>query len=256
MIVSIHQPHFLPWLGYLKRMSQADLFIILDHVQFERQNYQNRTRILLDGQAHWLTVPVVHNSRQERIADKQINNSDEIKIRQWSDRNYQKIFHAYRKAPFFNSHGPDLKKILESRWERLVDLNQELLEYLRDIFGITTPLINSAELAVDGRKSELILNLCKAVDADTLLIGMGASRSYLDTEAFAMAGIEIIGQDFTHPHYAQYGNDIFVPGLSAIDLLFNHGPESRNILQSDVRHRSAQQSLRHGFSQQSPNVSF
>ncbi len=234
MIVSVHQPHFLPWLGYLERMQQADLFIILDHVQFERQNYQNRTRILLDGQAHWLTVPLVHNSQQERIIDKQIDNPDKAEIRHWAEKNYQKIYQAYRKAPFFNAHAPHLKKIMESRWARLVDLNQALLVYLRDQLGITTPLINSSELMVDGRQSELILNLCQAVDADTLLIGMGGSRRYLDYKAFAKAGIEIIGQNFEHPQYAQCGGKDFVQGLSAIDLLFNHGPESREILRSEA----------------------
>lgn len=230
MIVSVHQPHFLPWLGYLERMSRADLFIVLDHVQFERQNYQNRTRILLDGQAHWITVPVVQNSQQERIIDKQIDNPEKAEIRHWGDKNYQKIYQAYRKAPFFNAHAPHLKKILESRWDRLVNLNQVLLEYLRDALDITTPLVSSAALAVDGRQSELILNLCKAVDADTLLIGMGASQRYLNYQAFADAGIQIIGQDFAHPLYAQLGSKDFVQGLSAIDLLFNHGPESREIL--------------------------
>lgn len=230
MIVSVHQPHFLPWLGYLDRMNQADIFIILDHVQFERQNYQNRTRILLDGQAHWLTVPVVQNSRQERIIDKQISNPDRHEIRHWSDKNYQKIFQAYRKTPFFNTHAIHLKKILEFRWERLVDLNQALLQYLRDTFGITTPLICSSELLPEGRQSELILKLCKSVNADTLLIGMGASRHYLDYQAFADAGIEIAAQDFVHPRYRQHGNNEFVPGLSAIDLLFNHGSQSREIL--------------------------
>jgi hypothetical protein len=232
VIVSVHQPHFLPWLGYLERMKQADLFIVLDHVQFERQNYQNRTRILLDGQAHWLTVPVVHNSQQERIIDKEINNPEKPEIRHWGEKNYQKIYQAYRKAPFFNAHAPHLKKILAARWERLVDLNQELLEYLREQLGITTPLVNSSELMVDGRQSELILNLCRAVAADTLLIGMGGSRRYLDYAAFAKAGIKIIGQEFEHPQYVQCGGNDFVRGLSAIDLLFNHGPESREILQN------------------------
>ncbi len=234
MIVSVHQPHFLPWLGYLERMKQADLFIVLDHVQFERQNYQNRTRILLDGQVHWLTVPVVQNSQQERIIDKRIDNPGTTEIRHWGEKNYQKIYQAYRKAPFFNTHAPHLNKILSSRWERLVDLNQALLDYLRDQLGIKTPLVNSSELMVDGRQSELILNLCQAVDADTLLIGMGASRRYLDYNAFAKAGIQIITQDFTHPHYTQCGGTEFIQGLSAIDLLFNHGPESREILESDA----------------------
>lgn len=231
MIVSVHQPHFLPWLGYLDRMSQADLFIVLDHVQFERRNYQNRTHILLDGQPHWLTVPVLQHSQQERIVDKRIDNPPPTETRWWGPHHCQMLRHAYCKAPFFEPCAPALFAILESRWTRLVDLDQALLDYLRDALDIRTPLVNSSELGVDGHRSELILNLCRAVEADTYLAGMGASRNYLDYGAFANAGIRIAWQDFVHPVYSQCGGGPFVKGLSAIDLIFNHGPGSREIFQ-------------------------
>ena len=233
MIVAVHQPHFLPWLGYLDRMLQADLFIVLDHVQFERRNYQNRTRILIDGQPHWLTVPVIQQSQQERVLDKKIDNPERVELRWWGASHFQTLRYAYRKAPYFETYAPTLRKFLESRWERLVDLDQVLLEYLRDVLDIQTPLVSSSELGVDGRRSELILNLCKAVKADTFMTGMGASRSYLDRQAFADAGIEVTCQAFEHPQYQQCGGMDFAPGLSALDLLFNHGPESREILRGE-----------------------
>lgn len=233
MIVAVHQPHFLPWLGYLDRMLHADLFIVLDHVQFERRNYQNRTRILLDGQPQWLTVPVLQNSQQERVVDKLIDNPPEAELRWWGTYHYQTLRHAYRNAPYFDHYGPSLRKILDSRWQRLVDLDQVLLDFLRDAFDIQTPLVNSSELDVEGRRSELILNLCQAVKADTLLAGMGGSRAYLDQQAFADAGIQIKFQEFEHPRYAQCGGGPFVPGLSATDLLFNRGPESQEMLRAE-----------------------
>ena len=233
MIVAVHQPHFLPWLGYLDRMLKADLFIILDHVQFERRNYQNRTRILLDGQPYWLTVPVMQHSQQERIIDKQITNPEKVELRWWASTHFQTLRHAYRKAPYFDTYAPSLRKMLESRWDRLVDLDRELLDYLRDILGIRTPLVSSAELGIGGRRSELILNLCRAVKADTFITGMGASRDYLDRQAFADAGIEVTCQNFEHPQYAQCHSGAFVPGLSALDVIFNHGPESREILRGE-----------------------
>jgi hypothetical protein len=238
MIIALHQPHFLPWLGYLERMLQADLFIVLDHVQFERRNYQNRTRILLDGQPQWLTVPVVQHSQLERVIDKQIDNPVKTELHWWGSSHFQTLRHAYRKAPYFQVYAPTLRKILESRWERLADLNQALLDYLRDILDIRTPLVNSSDLGIGGRRSELILNLCQAVKADTLIAGMGASRDYLDRQAFAEAGIEIVGQGFEHPQYAQCGGGAFVPGLSALDLIFNHGSESRGILRGQPLARS------------------
>jgi hypothetical protein len=230
MIVAIHQPNFLPWLGYLDRMIRADLFIMLDHVQFERRNYQNRTRILLDGNSHWLTVPVQQHSQLERIVDKRIDNPPADVVRWWAADHVRTLRHAYRGAPFLDHYAAPLQDLLMSRREHLVDLNLASLRFLRDAFDINTPMVRSSELNVGGARSELILNLCKAVGADTYLAGMGGSRTYLDCMAFARAGIEVTWQDFRHPRYAQCGGGEFVGGLSAIDLLFNHGRQSRSWL--------------------------
>ena len=227
MIVAIHQPHYIAWLGYLHRMAQADLFIVLDHVQFERRNYQNRSRIRVDGHGHWLTVPVLQRSQKERIAEKLVDNSDP---RPWGPIQFATLRHAYRQAPHFAACADALRTILEARWERLVDLDGAMLAFLRDAFEIRTPLVRSSELAVDGAKSDLILNLCRAVGADTLLAGFGGSRAYLDAEALARQGVRVQWHEFTHPTYPQCGKEPFIPGLAAVDLLFNCGPQSRAAL--------------------------
>ena len=211
MLVAIHQPHYLPWLGYLHRMAQADLFIVLDHVQFERGNYQNRSMVRVNGAPHWLTVPVVQRSQKECIVDKAIDNSQP-----WASTHFETLRRAYGSAA-----SAPLKSIYEARWERLVDLNAALLEFLREAFAIRTPLVNSSELDVGGAKSELVLNLCQAVGADALLVGLGGSRQYLERDAFARAGIELVFQEFKHPVYAQRGPAPFIAGLSALDFLFN-----------------------------------
>jgi hypothetical protein len=230
MIVAIHQPNFLPWLGYLERMAQSDLFIILDHVQFERRNYQNRTLIRLEDEARWLTVPVVQLSQKETIIEKRVDNPDEIKTRWWGPSHFLTLRYAYRKAPYLDLYAPRLQQILEARWEKLVDLNLATLDFLREAFDIRTPMVRSSELQVEGARSELMLNLCKVAGANTFLGGMGGSRGYLDQEAFKAAGMGVAWQQFHHPRYAQCGTGPFLPGLSALDLLFNCGPESRNLL--------------------------
>ncbi|HEX2565635.1 MAG TPA: WbqC family protein [Burkholderiales bacterium] len=229
MVVAIHQPHFLPWLGYLHRMAQAGLFVILDHVQFERGNYQNRTRIRMGEEARWLTVPVVQRSQKERIVDKEVDNRLEGD-RWWPRVHFGTLRHAYRDAGYFGAYGPALQDILQRRWEKLADLNQALLDMLRDAFGIRTPLVRSSALQLEGAKSELILNICREVGADTLLAGFGGSRTYLDAEAFARAGVRIAYHEFEHPVYKQAGAAPFIPGLSSIDLLFNCGPQSARVL--------------------------
>jgi hypothetical protein len=237
MIVAIHQPHYLAWLGYLHRMAQADLFILLDHVQFERRNYQNRGRIRLDGQAHWLTAPVLQRSQNERIVDKTIDNGGP---RPWGPIHFSTLRHAYRQAEHFNTYAAAIRGILEGRWERLAELDRAMLAQLRAAFRIRTPLGRSSQLGVAGAKSDLILNLCRAVGADTLLAGFGGSRGYLDAGAFAREGVRIKWHEFTHPTYRQCGDAPFIPGLASIDLLFNCGAQSRAILMG----KSAVQDLR------------
>jgi WbqC-like protein family len=227
MIVAIHQPHYLPWLGYLHRMAQVDLFIVLDHVQFERRDRQNRSQIRLDGEARWLTVPVAQRSQKERIVDKLVDNEDP---RPWGPIHFSTLRHAYREAEHFKTYGAALRRILEARWERLAELDRATLDFMRDAFDIRTALARSSELAADGAKSDLILNLCRAVGADRLLAGFGGSRRYLDVEAFACQGVRIEWHQFTHPEYRQCGSQPFIPGLAALDLLFNCGPRSRAIL--------------------------
>ena len=229
MKVAIHQPHFLPWLGYLHRMAQADLFVLLDHVQFERRNYQNRTMIRMNDEPRWLTVPVVQNSQKERIVEKQIDNRIEG-AKWWAPNHFTTLRHAYRDAAHFGTYGAEVKRLFETRWEKLVDMNQAGLDLLRDAFGIRTPLVRSSELAVDGARADLILSVCKTVGADTLIAGLGGSRGYLDTQAFAREGVNIVFHEFSHPEYAQPGNAPFLRGLSSIDMLFNCGARSASLL--------------------------
>ena len=248
MIVAIHQPCFLPWLGYLERMARADLFVLLDHVQFERANYQNRTRIRArsgtPGGGHeprWLTVPVLQRSQKERIDEKEIDNRGEGP-RHWSAVALNTLRHAYRDAPYADRYLPALREIVSRPWTRLADLNEALLGVLRDAFAIGTPLVRSSSLAVAGAKAELVLDICRAVGATTFLGGMGGSRGYIDAAAFAEAGVRVVWQEFRHPVYRQCGDTPFMPGLSSLDLLFNCGPMGRSLFLEEDRWESPKRS--------------
>jgi len=243
MKVAIHQPCFLPWLGYLDRMRRSDVFVLLDHVQFERRGYQNRTSIRVENEARWLTVPVVQVSQKETILEKRIDNPSGPADRWWGSRSFQTLRFAYRKAPYFQQHAPRLQEIFEARHERLVDLNAAMLDFLREAYEIRTPLVKSSELAADGHRSQLLLNICRTVGAKTFFGGMGGSRKYLDLDEFARAGMGVEWQQFEHPQYAQCGTGGFIPGLTALDMLFNCGPAAPGMLAGkdwrDARQRLA-----------------
>lgn len=224
MLVAIHQPLYFPWLGYLDRMARSDLFVVLDHVQFERRNYQNRASILLEGQPRWLTVPVIQVSQKERILEKQVDNSAEGS-RQWGPNHFKTLKYAYRKAPHFECYAARLQDLLEARWESLLALDLATLEFLRDAFEIRTPLRLSSQMQAEGARSELLLNVCRSLGPGTTFLGgMGGSRHYLDKDAFASAGVGVQWQDFKHPVYAQCSGGAFTPGQTALDFLFNLGP--------------------------------
>lgn len=235
MIAAIHQPTFFPWLGYFDRMATADLFVILDHVQFERRNYQNRTLIRLEDEAKWLTVPVVQVSQKEKIIEKMVDNpADTTGTRWWGPNSFNTLKYAYRKAPFFDSYAPRLREMLEARWDKLVDLNMASLEFMREQLEITTPMKRSSTLPVEGQRSGLLLNICQNVGAAAFLGGMGGSRGYLEMDAFNAASMGVQWQEFKHPVYEQQGTAPFIKGLSALDLLFNCGPRSAEILRTQA----------------------
>lgn len=230
MIVAAHQPNFIPWLGYFDKMRKADLFIVVDHVQMERQSFQNRVRIKTGEGERWITVPVVQESRSERIMDKRIDNSRSGRFR-WSRKMFLTLKYAYQSAPYFRDYEAALAEILEAQWDRLSDLNGRLIEFCREALDIRTPMLASSTLSIKGAKSDMVLNMCREVGATAYLAGDGASRSYLDVDAFERAGMRVVWQEFEHPRYVQHPScGIFIPNLSAFDLLFNCGPRSAETL--------------------------
>jgi hypothetical protein len=232
MIVAAHQPNFMPWLGYFDKMRRADVFVSVDHVQLERQGFQSRTRIKTGDGSRWISVPVVHASRDERIVDARIDNSRDGRFR-WGRKMALTLRYAYESAPHYRAYGPALAEVLEQRWERVVDLNMKLIELMREALMLRTPIVRSSELRVSGAKSEMVLNMCREVGASAYLTGAGASRGYLDVAAFERAGIEVLWQDFSHPRYEQRPSPAsFIERLSAVDLLFNCGAASAAALRA------------------------
>lgn len=233
MILAAHQPNFLPWLGFFDKMRKADLFVIVDHVQFERQNFQNRTLIKTPMGPRWLTVPVRQNSRDERIVDKAVDNSRRGRLR-WGRKMALTLRRCYQCAPYFHEYGPALAHVFDQTWDQLAPLNLRLIEFCRNALGIRTPILRSSELRLSGSKSDMVLSLCRAVGADAYLSGAGGSRGYLDLPAFAQAGIRVVWQQFQHPRYVQHPRSAsFIERLSALDLIFNCGPRSRDVFQAD-----------------------
>jgi hypothetical protein len=226
MIVAVHQPQYLPWLGYFDKIDRADVFVLLDTVQFKKNEWQNRNRIKTVDGWQWLTVPVTYKFPQ-RIAEVGINNRDG-----WQRKQRQAILSNYRKAPCWDSFAPLIEEILAPRWNYLAPLNIFTVKRLVQILGIATPLYVASELGVFPEDpDERLIAIVKHFGADTYLAGSGG-RDYMDLDRYACHGLEVLFQEYRHPVYEQLFGP-FEPFLSVLDLLFNHGRESLKILRGN-----------------------
>jgi hypothetical protein len=228
MIVSINQPAYLPWLGYFHRIAISELHIVLDHVQFEKNSFTNRNKVRTKEGWCWLTTPVKTKARFGKLYIDQLEISNNSR---WAEKHWATMRFHYAKAPFFAEHAPFFKTIYAQQWDHLPDLIKETTSYLLRAFGIKTPIIRSSEMEVKGNKDELIVNLCRAVRANVYVSGP-FGREYLRERLFEEAGIKVLYHDYRHPVYPQVFTG-FEPYMSAIDLLFNCGPKSLDILSKD-----------------------
>jgi hypothetical protein len=185
MIVSINQPAYFPWLGYFDRIARSDVHIVLDDVQFEKNSFINRNRIATAKNPIWLTVPVRTKGRYGDLAISGLETAPNI---HWRRKHWESIRFNYGRAPYFSEHASYFEQLYGREWPHLNDLVGEITRYLLNILGIGNKIMFSSEMGVTGRKQQLVLNLCKAVGANTYLSGP-VGRSYLDEDDFNSAGI-------------------------------------------------------------------
>jgi hypothetical protein len=231
MIVAAHQPHYLPWLGYLDKLARCDVFVVMDDLQYEPQNFQNRQRLKLADGPHWLTVPLQRGAQTDRICDKRIDNAGFGGRHHWQRRAWRTLEIHYGRAPHFARYAHALEDIYRWRWDSLLELDLAILDIARGWLGIRTPIVRASSLELGGARTEHIANVCERLGADTYLSGRGGSTGYLDTDLLARRGITTAWQDFVHPTYPQrYAGLGFVSHLAFLDLLFNCGPDAPAML--------------------------
>lgn len=229
MIVSVHQPQYLPWLGYFDKILKSDIFVFLDNVQYKKREFQNRNKIRAKNGWLWLTVPVITKSLfYQKISEVKIDNTQH-----WQKEHWETIKMYYRSSKYFENYKDFFEKSYNQEWTKLTDLNVTIIKYLLECLEIKIPLLFESELGINGEATERIINICKKLNADTYLSGIGG-KDYLDEELMKKEKIKLIYQDFKHPEYPQVypGFELY---MSAIDLLFNGGPESKKILMNYER---------------------
>jgi hypothetical protein len=225
MIISGHQPSYLPWLGFFEKIARSDIFVFHDTAQFEKHGFLNRNKVKTASGAQWITVPMdLTGYRNMELRELPVRTDE-----QWRRKHWKTIQTNYGKAPYFAQYRDYLFEYYAKRWERLVDLNMDFTLFVLQELQINTRIeYVSCNPQITGRKSDLVLSLCQAFEADRYYSGLHG-KDYLIESDFAGAGIEVVYQEYEHPTYPQLF-DGFLPYLSILDLLMNCGPESREIL--------------------------
>lgn len=223
--VVITQPTYLPWLGYFEQMARADKFVFLDNVQFERRSWQCRNR-LKDAREEpfWLTVPLQAQPQSTLIQDIRIS-TDQAR---WRQKHLAAIRTCFATAPFFPSVFPAIQKWLEDDHALLADLNIAGIRLFAELLGLRPEILRASDLGCTGRKTELLVNLCRAVGATHYYSALG-SQAYLDEPLFAAHQISVSFQTWVHPTYPQVGTT-FISHLAAVDALMNLGPAATRAL--------------------------
>ncbi len=233
MIVSIHQPSYFPWLGLLDKISKSQVFILMDEVQFSDSGFQHRNVFLeAKGKPCYLILPVNKKGYTEK-SFRQLRLADNY----WQKKHRKFFLFNYKKHPYWENIFSQIEFIFEKRYEFLIDVVWDSMKVLFNMLGINVKVHFQSELDYDRsfKKSDLVLELVKSVEADVYLSGKGA-KNYLDVNRFSSAGVEVMFNHFVHPIYPQKNASKFIEGLSTLDLLFNCGIEgSRKIFWQNVR---------------------
>ena len=227
MILTAHQPVYLPWLGLFHKIALAETFVYFDQVQYLPKDWMNRNKIRTKSGSIWLTVPVLRKGyRDLKTSEIEINNSID-----WQKKHFRSISLNYKKSPYFENYIPFFEDVYSRKWKFLGELNEYMLKWFLDELGIKVNFLNANNFKFQGEKSSLILNMCKELNASTYIFGI-LGKDYADVQEFEKNNIGLIFQNYNHPKYSQLYRE-FISHMSVIDLLFNHGPKSLEIILSN-----------------------
>ncbi len=223
--IAIHQPEYFPWPGFLDKARRADVFVLLDNVQFDRSSLQHRTKVAGANGVHWLTIPFIHKFPQQ---------IDEVAFvdDRWRIKHWKSLTADYARAAGWRSAATALEAFYARTYPRVVDVATASVQLLLDAFGVTTPVIRASTLEARGEKGELVLAICRELGATTYLSGR-TGATYLDHKFFVDHGVTIEVQTYRPAPYARakpLGDDDS-RGLSSLDAWVHLGGAATAYLQ-------------------------
>ncbi len=221
--VAIHQPNYLPYLGFFHKLSLVDTFVLYDTAQFSKNDFHNRNRIKTPSGTAWLTVPV------SRPALRPIREVRISAATSWADRHLKSIEANYSRAAYFVSYRDELRIVFKKSWLFLAELNESLIRMLAKAWDFPVRFVRASEclgVTEEASRSSRLVELVRAVGGDEYVSGPGG-LDYVDPTVFGGVGLRL--QVFRHAEYRQLWGP-FLPSMSAIDLLLNEGDRGRETI--------------------------
>lgn len=225
MKVGIVQSSFIPWRGYFDFIASVDLFMFFDDVQYTKRDWRSRNCIKTPHGIKWLTVPIIYHQRSQLISETEISNTEN-----WRQNHLNQWHENYRKAPFYKDVINLLGNLSNGSTSTISQLNIQLIKSICAYLGISTPMIMTSELNIEGAKTDRLINLLRAVDGKTYLSGSSAD-AYLEKYKFREAGIRLEYKSYDYVPYPQLWGD-FEGAVSVLDLIANCGQQSRKLINS------------------------
>jgi hypothetical protein len=214
------QPTYMPWAGYFNLIARADVFVFLDDVQFEKQSWQNRNRVLVNGAAHWLTVPVRRKHLEDTINTIEVDDS-----RGWRRKHFELLKNNYARHPYSDKMLDLASKILNPEVQGLCDLNIGIIKNIASELGFNPHFEISSNLGIRGQRSQRLLDICEYFRCDTYLSPQGAAQYIIDDGVLSKGFVNLEFQAFDIKEYPQKGASIFAGNMSILDVLANLGGE-------------------------------
>lgn len=217
MIVSIHQPDYIPWLGLYYKIAHSDVFVYLDDAQYSNEADHNVNKIKTPQGTLKLKVPVEQHLG-DLICD--VRTKDELK---WKEKHLKTIQMNYAKAPYFSETYPGFAEVIQSHHGTIAELNMKINEYICSGFGFTTKILKSSDMGINSAREERVIDICLQVGGTEYLSGNGA-RVYQTEEHFTERGLKLTYLDYKPVEYKQLWPKVgFLPYMSVLDYVFNCG---------------------------------
>ncbi|MCR4318702.1 MAG: WbqC family protein [Planctomycetes bacterium] len=230
MLITGHQPNYLPYLGFFHKILISDAFVIVDNVQFVKRGpfgWIHRNKIRTKDGEQWLSVPILTSGKfDQMIMDCAIDK----KQARWNEKQLKAIEINYRKAPHFEKYIEKFREVLTKDWDMFLGLSVAMIEVFLEALEVKIPVYKCSELEASGKGKELILAMCEKLGADRYLSGIHGKDYLGDLSYFTEKGVAIEFQDFRHPEYPQCQPGKFLPYMSSLDALFNLGSDLKPLL--------------------------